>query len=178
MGRGGGRGAGRGGGDGGEDLLHQRPCSSDCHHLSLLAPVQRTRHSSHSRTGGRGVLEQAGREKGGGNWAPEGAAIPQALPSIAGLDGIRQGAWHKRGSLAGPEDKIMLRLSPGSAHLHATSPGVAQKLVRATQAPGIITLTPLPSSVPMIPAPGLQTCLGHLWGRNCPRATCSTCPRA
>lgn len=86
MGRGGGRGAGRVGGDGGEDLLHQGPCSSDCHHLSLLAPVQRTRHSSHGLTrgvgmgvGGKVVLEQAGRKKGGGTWGPRGVGFSQTL---------------------------------------------------------------------------------------------------
>lgn len=97
VGRGGGRGAGRGGGDGGEDLLHQGPCSSDCHHLSLLAPIQRTQHSSH-RPWGRVVLEQAGREEGGGTWGPGGAVFSQALPGVAGLHGIRKGAWKQRGS--------------------------------------------------------------------------------
>lgn len=112
------------------------------------------------------MLEQAGREKGGGHWAPEGAAYPQASPGITGLDGIGQGAWPKRSSPAGPEDKNMLRLDAGSAHLCAMTPGVAQKLVRATQAPGIIPLTPLPSSVPMIPALDLRTCLGATLGKK------------
>lgn len=86
VGRGGGRGAGRVGGDGGEDLLHQGPCSSDCHHLSLLAPVQRTRHSSHGLTGGAGVgcggqsgVGTSRKKKGGGTWGPRGAGFSQAL---------------------------------------------------------------------------------------------------
>lgn len=93
VGRGGGRGVGSGGGDGEEDLLHQGPCSPGCHHLSLLAPVQRTRHSSHGLTGGRMVLEQAGREKGGGHLGPWGAALSLGLAQYPQL------GWDQRGAL-------------------------------------------------------------------------------
>lgn len=70
VGRGGGRGAHRGGGDGGEDLLHQGPCSSDCHHLSLLAPIQRTQHSSHGLTGGEWCWNKQEEKKEGVPGAP------------------------------------------------------------------------------------------------------------
>lgn len=70
VGRGGGRGMGSGGGDAGEDLLQQGPCSSGCHHLSLLAPFQRTRHSSYS------LLEQARRAREGA----QGALDEQPFP--------------------------------------------------------------------------------------------------
>lgn len=69
------------------DLLHQGPCSSDCHHLSLLAPIQRTRHSSHELTGGRVVLEQAGRERGRGHLGPWGSRL---LPGFAWYLWLRQ----------------------------------------------------------------------------------------
>lgn len=136
VGRGGGRGAGRGGGDGGEDLLHQGPCSLDCHHLSLLAPIQRTWHSSHGPTGERVVLEQAGREKGGGTWGPGGAAFCRPCLGSLAWTGVREGACKRRGSWAGLTGKTLPRLGPGSAHLCATSPGVPQNLVRAPQAQG------------------------------------------
>lgn len=103
VGRGGGRGAGRGGGDGGEDLLHQGPCSSDCHHLSLLAPVQRTRHSSRGPTGGRVVLEQVGR--GRGHLGPWGSSLFSGFAWYPWLDQDWEpgegGTWKKRGRLSG-----------------------------------------------------------------------------
>lgn len=135
VGRGGGRGAGRVGGDGGEDLLHQGPCSSDCHHLSLLALVQRTRHSSHGLTGGVGVgsggqngVGTSRKKKRRGHLGPQGSRL------FPGLDlGSKREPRKKRSSQAGLKGKITPSLGVGSFHLHDTSPRAPQNLVRAMQ---------------------------------------------
>lgn len=162
MGRGRGRGAGSEGGDGEEDLLHQGPCSSGCHHLSLLASVQRTQNSSHSLTGVEWCWNKQEEKKKGVPGALGEQLFPRpGLPTWTGSEGPR-----RTGDLqAELKDKTMPRPGPSSVYLHVTTPRVSQNR-EIHRGPGIITLTPISSSMPL--ASGL---LGLLWVRNCLRGT-------